>query len=83
MDADQLTVRIQTDGKTFAGKPTIRDTRVAVEHVLAMLADGATTEQLLREYPFLEEADIRACLAYAWQIVSPEDIEIIPRSSVS
>ena len=83
MDADQLTVRIQTDGKTYAGKPTIRDTRVAVEHVLAMLADGATTEQLLREYPFLEEADIRACLAYAWQIVSQEDIEIIPRSSVS
>ena len=83
MDADQLTVRIQTDGKTYAGKPSIRDTRVAVEHVLAMLADGATTEQLLREYPFLEEADIRACLVYAWQIVSQEDIEIIPRSSVS
>ena len=82
MDADQLTVRIQTDSKTYAGKPTVRNTRVAVEHVLAMLADGVTTEELLREYPFLEAADIRACLAYAWRIVSQEDIETIPRSSV-
>ena len=47
-----------------------------------MLADGVTTEELLREYPFLEAADIRACLAYAWRIVSQEDIETIPRSSV-
>ena len=67
MDADELTVRIRTDSKTYAGKPIVRNTRVAVEHVLAMLADGTTTEELLREYPFLEEADIRACLAYAWR----------------
>ena len=38
---------------------------VTVEHVLAMPADGVTTEELLREYPFLEAADTRACLAYA------------------
>ena len=82
MDRDHLATRIQTNSSTFAGKPTVRDTRVAVEHVLAMLADGATPEQLLQEYPFLEAEDIRACLAYAWRIVSQEDIEAIPHSSV-
>lgn len=82
MDAEQLAVRIRTDNKTYAGKPTVRDTRVAVEHVLAMLADGATVEELLSEYPFLEAADIRACLAYAWRLVSQEEIETIPRSPV-
>ena len=59
----------------------MRDTRVAVEHVLAMLADDATTEQILEEYPFLEVEDIRACLAYAWRLVSQEEIETIPRST--
>ena len=59
----------------------MRDTRVAVEHVLAMLADDATTEQILEEYPFLEAEDIRACLAYAWRLVSQEEIETIPRST--
>lgn len=82
MEVDQLAARIQTDSKTYTGKPTVRNTRVAVEHVLAMLADGATTEELLREYPFLDADDIRACLAYAWRIVSQEDIETMPRSSV-
>ena len=74
-------MRIRSSGATFAGKPTVRDTRVAVEHVLAMLADGATTEQILQEYPFLEAEDIRACLVYAWRLVSQEEIETIPRSS--
>ena len=44
-----------------------------------MLADGATTEQILQEYPFLEAEDIRACLVYAWRLVSQEEIETIPR----
>ena len=82
MDAEQLTNRIQSNSKTYAGKPTVRDTRVAVEHVLAMLADGATPDELLAEYPFLEAADIRACLAYASRLVSREEIETIPHSSV-
>ena len=81
MDTDRLIMRIRSSHATFAGKPTVRDTRVAVQHVLAMLADGATTEQILQEYPFLEAEDIRACLVYAWRLVSQEEIETIPRSS--
>jgi uncharacterized protein (DUF433 family) len=36
--------------------------RVAVEHILGMLAAGETPEKLLREFPFLEAGDIQACL---------------------
>jgi uncharacterized protein (DUF433 family) len=80
MEEKLIAERIVTDYKTFAGKPTVRDTRVAVEHVLGMMADGATYEDILRNYPFLEEDDIRACVMYAWQIVSHEHIEPLHKS---
>jgi uncharacterized protein (DUF433 family) len=74
--------RIVTDNKTFAGKPTIRDTRVAVEHVLGMMADGSTEQEILENYPFLEADDIRACILYALYIVSHEQIEPLYKSVV-
>ena len=63
-DCDVLD-RITVDPGIFGGKPIIRGMRMAVEHVLGMLAAGETSEKLLEEYPFLEPADIQACLAYA------------------
>jgi uncharacterized protein (DUF433 family) len=74
-----IRARIRTNPETICGKPTIRDTRVAVEHVLAMLAEGVSTTEILHEYPFLEEEDIRACIRYAWQLVSHEHIEPLAR----
>lgn len=71
--------RIRTDPGTFGGEPTIRETRVAVEHILAMPADGVSREEILREYPFLNDEDIRACITYAWQLVSHEHIEPLAR----
>ena len=65
MTEDELLQRITTNPAIFGGKPIIRGMRFAVEHVLAMLAAGDTPEKLLEEYPFLEAADIQACLAYA------------------
>ena len=82
MDKSLIESRIVTNNKTFAGKPTIRDTRVAVEHVLGMMADGATEQEILKNYPFLEEKDIRACILYAQYIISRERIEPL-RKSVS
>ena len=75
MQADVISDRIKSNPQTFSGKPTVRDTRVAVEHVLGMLADGATTAEILESYPFLDEEDVRACIAHAWQIVSHEQVE--------
>ena len=58
---DRITVRADV----FGGKPIIRNMRIAVEHVLGMLAAGDTAETILREYPELEPEDIRACLRFA------------------
>ena len=47
------------------GKPTIRGLRITVYDVLRQLASGATEAEILEDFPELEVADIRACLAYA------------------
>jgi uncharacterized protein (DUF433 family) len=81
MEVDLIAGRIRSNPQTFSGKPTIRDTRVAVEHVLGMMADGASTTDILENYPFLDEDDVRACIVYAWQIVSHEQVEPLVGSS--
>lgn len=58
----KLIERINTDPAIFGGKPIIRGRRIAVEHLLAMLAAGDSEQDLLAAYPFLEPDDIRACL---------------------
>jgi uncharacterized protein (DUF433 family) len=64
-DEDKLLKRITVDPKIFGGKPIIRGRRLAVEHVLGMLAAGDSMDTVLAGYPWLEADDIRACLAYA------------------
>jgi len=65
MDERQLLSRITLNPKIFGGKPTIRGLRIKVESILALLEQGVTPEEILRDYPDLEPEDIRACLAYA------------------
>jgi uncharacterized protein (DUF433 family) len=74
MTEEEVLKRITVDPAIFGGKPNIRGLRIAVEHVLGMLAAGDTPEKLLAEYPFLEPADIQACLAYAYRSLSGEQI---------
>ncbi len=74
MTEDDVLKRITVDPAIFGGKPIIRGLRIAVEHVLGMLAAGDTPEKLLAECPFLEPADIQACLAYAHRSLSGEQI---------
>jgi uncharacterized protein (DUF433 family) len=66
--------RIEIDPAVMLGKPVIRNSRVSVELVLRKLAEGASVADLLDAYPRLEEADIRACLAYAADTVAHEVI---------
>ncbi len=61
----ELLNRITVRADIFGGKPIIRDMRIAVEHILGMLASGDTAETILREYPILETEDIQACLLFA------------------
>lgn len=58
---DRITVNPQQCG----GRPCIRGMRIRVRDVLDMLAEGATQEELLADYPDLEAEDIRAAIAYA------------------
>ena len=75
MDENKLLERISVNPRIFGGKPIIRGRRLAVEHVLGMLAAGDTPETILEGYPWLEMEDIRACLVYARKLVSHERVE--------
>jgi uncharacterized protein (DUF433 family) len=57
--------RITINPNQCGGRPCIRGMRIRVKDVLDMLAEGATAEQILADFPDLEAADIQACIAYA------------------
>lgn len=75
MDENLLLQRITVNPGMFGGKPIIRGRRLAVEHVLGMLAAGDAPETILEAYPWLEADDIRACLVYARRLVGHERVE--------
>jgi uncharacterized protein (DUF433 family) len=70
--------RIVADPKVLVGKPIIKGTRISVEFVIDLLARGWTTEQILKEYDHLTADDIRACLAYAAELVQEERVYSLP-----
>ena len=75
MNDNELLQRITFNPGIFNGKPIIRGRRIAVEHILCMIAEGSTVEEILEGYPFLEKEDIQACMIYAHRIVSHERVE--------
>ncbi|MDP1779933.1 MAG: DUF433 domain-containing protein [Anaerolineales bacterium] len=62
---DKLLSRIVVNPAIFGGKPIIRGRRLAVEHILGMLAAGDSADVILQEYSWLEAEDIQACLIQA------------------
>lgn len=72
--SEDLLRRISLDPKIMAGKPVIRGTRVPVETVVRMLAQGAGEGEILKEYPRLQPEDVKAALAYAAQSLAEEDV---------
>jgi len=78
MEQDELIRRITVNPGIFGGKPIIRGKRLAVEHVLGMLAAGDSPAMILKGYDWLEMEDIQACLLYAHKLVSHERIELMP-----
>jgi uncharacterized protein (DUF433 family) len=75
MTDDELLERITVNPAIFGGKPIVRGRRLAVEHVLGMLAAGDSPETLLEGYPWLQREDIQACLVYARRLVGHERVE--------
>ena len=74
MNEQALLERIVVNPGIFGGKPIIRGLRMAVEHVLGMLAAGETPDTLLQEYPFLEREDLQACLLFAHRSLRGEHV---------
>ena len=74
MTEAELLKRIEVNPQIFGGKPIIRGLRMAVEHVLGMLAAGDTPEKILQEYTFLEPEDIQACLLLAHRAMTGEHV---------
>jgi uncharacterized protein (DUF433 family) len=72
MDENKLLERISFNPKIFGGKPIVGGRRLAVEHVLGMLAAGDSVGTILEGYPWLEPEDIQACLVYARRIIGHE-----------
>ncbi len=74
-----ITERITLDPDLCNGKPTIRGKRMTVQTVLGLLSVGETKEEILYQYPFLEEEDIKACLDFAASMMNNEfSIQKIP-----
>lgn len=65
---EKLLNRITVNPKVMAGKPIIKGTRIPVEQVLRLLAQGITPEQILKDYPHLTKDDIMAALLYAAEL---------------
>ncbi|GAB4441223.1 MAG: hypothetical protein Kow0031_23210 [Anaerolineae bacterium] len=65
MTENQLLARITLNPKIMVGKPVIKGTRLTVEHILRLLAQGASFAEILDEYEGLTQEDIQACLLFA------------------
>ena len=74
MSHTDLLSRITVRPDVFGGKPIIRDMRIAVEHILGMLAAGDTAETILDDYPGLTPEDIQACLLFAHRSIAGEQV---------
>ena len=59
------------------GKPTVRNMRYPVEFILDLLSSGMTNDEIIEDYPALQEDDIKACLAYASRLTKVKSIHKI------
>ncbi|MGZ8842019.1 MAG: DUF433 domain-containing protein [Pyrinomonadaceae bacterium] len=66
--------RITVNPEILVGKPVIKDTRLAVEFIIELLAQGWSEEDVLRNYPGLTSDDIKACLSYAGEMIKSERV---------
>jgi uncharacterized protein (DUF433 family) len=77
MNDRDLLARITSNPEIFGGKPIIRGMRISVELVLSLLAQGASVEEILSDYPALMREDIQACLAYARAVIANDTLDAI------
>lgn len=66
--------RVVIDPEILVGKPVIKGTRLAVEFIIDLLAQGWTEAEIIRNYPRVTREDIQACLAYAGAVLKAERV---------
>ena len=69
---EELLGRIVVNQKVMSGKPVVKGTRITVEHVLKLLAQGLSFDEILRDYPHLSREDVAAVLLYAAKVAGEE-----------
>ena len=62
------------DSEILTGKPVVKGTRLAVEFIVGLLAQGWSEADILQNYPGLTREDILACLSYAREILQDEHV---------
>jgi uncharacterized protein (DUF433 family) len=65
MDKTKLLERIVINPKVMLGKPVIQGTRLTVQYILGLLAQGGVIDEILEEYEGLTREDIMACILFA------------------
>ena len=73
---ENLISRITINPDVCHGKPTVRNMRYPVEMILDLLSSGMTFQEMIEDYPVLENEDILACLAYASKLT---DVKILSK----
>jgi len=71
---ESLLNRIVVNPKVMTGKPIIKGTRIPVEQILKLLAQGLSFDEILKDYPHLKKDDIMAALLYAAKVMGKEEI---------
>ncbi len=66
--------RIIVDPNILVGKPVVKGTRLAVEFIIDLLAQGWSHDEIMRNYPGLTQDDIQACLSYASTVLRSEKV---------
>jgi uncharacterized protein (DUF433 family) len=74
---EELLDRITVNPKIMGGKPIIKGTRITVEQMLKLLAQGLSTKEILKDYPHLTRDDVAAVLLYAAKVTSEEEVYLV------
>ena len=76
MTREDLLLRITVDPNVCFGKPCVRGHRIWVSLILDLLASGSTMNEILADDPGLEEADVRACIAYGAEMSRERFVDV-------
>ncbi len=72
MTSEQMQARIEINPRIMVGKPVIRGTRIPLELLVRLVAQGIPDAEILEQYPRLQPEDIRAALTYAALVLAHE-----------